>query len=87
MASSKENQEALNNLVEFADPFDRDEFNRVSKWEDTLQQAINDLELYKKAYRLLAIEHQRINVMFPLYEKIEEEYLEKAKQELKSEKR
>lgn len=42
-------QEALNELVYFADPFDQDEFNRVERWGNTLQQAIDDLELYKKA--------------------------------------
>ena len=42
--ASKENQIALNNLVIFADPFDQDEFNRVKKWNETLQKAIDRLE-------------------------------------------
>lgn len=47
--ASKENQCALNNLVYFADPFDRDEFNRVERWKNTLQLAIDRLEITEKA--------------------------------------
>lgn len=45
--ASKENQGALNNLVYFADPFDQDEFNRVERWKNTLQKAIDEREELK----------------------------------------